>query len=300
MAKEDNHVDGTPPVPALLTASDEASAPLQETTEPESELDPELLQALGDAPGDLPVYGSDIHDKLAQLWLPILKKGMQKEVKEKLLKDYSIPSNCKLLKAPTLNAEISAAISDIVRTRDKKIQAKQDQLGLGISAISKAMSLLLTSDDKVQAVKILSDGCRILTDIHYTESQVRTKLITPGLEKAFLTIIQDQERDETLFGSKLPEKIKASKAIEKQGLQIKKTPNPKPSCSGTQSSVGRFQHQGNWSGPPRHPPSRRGGRSAYRTTTQQPYRRAQPTTSAQSTRPSTNTASYNKHAPTKQ
>lgn len=38
-----------------------------------------------------------------------------------------------------------------------------------------------------------------------------------------------------------------SKAIEKQGLQIKKTPKPKPSSSGTQSSAGRLQHQRNWS-----------------------------------------------------
>lgn len=258
-----------------------------------------MLQALGDASDDLPVYGPDIHDKLAQLWLPILKKGIQTEVKEKLLKDYSFPSNCKLLKAPTLNAEISAAVSELARTREK-IQAKPVQLGLGISAINKAMSLLLTSDDKVQAVKILSDGCRILTDIHHTESQVRTKLITPGLEKAFLTLIQDHERDETLFGSKLPEKIKASKAIEKQGLQIKETPNPKPSSSGTQSSAGRSQHQGNWAAPPRYPPSRRGGRTAaYKTTTQQPYRRAHPMTLTQSTRPAAS-ASYTKHAPTKQ
>ncbi|KAI8422073.1 hypothetical protein MSG28_009964 [Choristoneura fumiferana] len=32
------------------------------------------------------------------------------------------------------------------------------------------MNTLLTSDDKVQAVKILSDGCRILSDLHFVET----------------------------------------------------------------------------------------------------------------------------------
>lgn len=58
--------------------------------------------------------------------------------------------------------------------------------------------------------------------------------MTPGLDKAFLNIIEVVDRDETLFGQKLSEKIKASKVIEKQGLQIKKTlPTKTPPTSTT-------------------------------------------------------------------
>ncbi|KAG6461395.1 hypothetical protein O3G_MSEX012599 [Manduca sexta] len=264
---------------------------------PVPELDPQLLEALGDATDDTPIYGPDIHTSLAQRWLPILKKGIQAEAKTKLLKEYTIPDNCKLLKAPTLNAEISAAVTDLVRNRDKKLQAKQDQLGLGIAAINKAMSLLLTCDDKVQVTKMLSDGCRLLTDLHFNETQVRTKLVTPGLDKAFLSLIQDQDRDETLFGNKLPEKIRASKAIEKQGLQIKKVTNPKSSSS----TVTRFQNQGNWSVPPRYPPSKRGGHtSTYRTTAQQHYRRPPPAPLPTHPKRSSARASSNKRVPARQ
>ncbi|KAL4719604.1 hypothetical protein ACJJTC_004648 [Scirpophaga incertulas] len=218
-------------------------------------------------------------------------KGIQKESKEILLKEYNVPNNCKLLKAPTLNAEIAAAISDIIRTRDKKIEIKQDQLGLGITAINRAISLLLTGEDKIHAVKILSDGCRILSDLHFVETQVRKKLITPGLDKSFLSVIQDQDRDETLFGNTLPEKIKASKAIEKQGKLIKKVNTIRQSAASA-PSTSRTRYQGNWMGPPRFAPSNRGRATAsYRT----PYHRP-PTSTIQSSfpRPLTSTTS-NKH-----
>lgn len=58
----------------------------------------------------------------------------------------------------------------------------------------------------------------MLTDLHFIETQMRVKLITPGLDKSFMTVIQDQDRDETLFGNNISEKIKASNAIERQEL----------------------------------------------------------------------------------
>lgn len=112
-------------------------------------LDSELLEALGNTDEDNPVYGPDIHAMLAQRWLPILKKGLKSEVKDKLLKEYAIPENCKLLKAPTVNPELRAAVNDIAKNRDKKIQNEQDCLGLGITAINRAMTVLLTQDNKV-------------------------------------------------------------------------------------------------------------------------------------------------------
>ncbi|CAH0397246.1 unnamed protein product [Chilo suppressalis] len=144
------------------------------------ELDVDLLLALEDATDEQPGFGENIHQFLAQRWLPILKKELAKEVKEKLLKEYLIPENCNLLKAPTLNAEISAAVVDVVPNRDKNILIKQYQLGQGIATISKAITLLLLGDDKVQAIKVLTDGCRILTNLHYDETQVRNQPTKEG------------------------------------------------------------------------------------------------------------------------
>ncbi|KAI8426072.1 hypothetical protein MSG28_005035 [Choristoneura fumiferana] len=168
-----------------------------------------------------PQYGKAIHESLASLWLPILKKGLQKENKEKLIKNYLIPDNCRFLQSPKLNAEISAAVSEIVRGRDKKLAGFQQQLGAGITAINKGIETVLSSDNKAQALTFLSDSCRILTDLHWASTRDRIKLITPSLEKNILHIIQDSERDDTLFGNSLSDKIKASKAIHRQGQQIK-------------------------------------------------------------------------------
>jgi hypothetical protein len=257
---------------------DQAEPPAQPalTTGDQSSLDPVLLAALGESSSDTPEYGTSIHDSLANLWLPLLKKGMAKDTKDKILKEYLIPNNCKLLQAPKLNAEISAAVSEIVRGRDKKYVAVQQQLGQGIAAVSRAMDVLLKTNNKVEALKYLSDGCRILSDTHNFLTKDRIRLITPSLEKSFLHVIQDAERDESLFGSTLSEKIKASKAIERQGQQIKKNMSaPKAGTSNT-TNTRASTSQGNWSGPPRYSSNRGGGRGGNRKTnlppaTRRPY-----------------------------
>lgn len=255
--------DGIEPRPSTSPAPLEAVAEPVKTAEDVAlpALDPEILLALGEVNDEGPTWGQSIHTNLSQLWEPLLKNGLPKEIKENLLKQYIIPENCKLLQAPKLNNEIAAAIHEMTRQRDKKVELKQRQLGIGVTAISKAMTTLLTSDSKIEAIKILSDGCRILCDLHHSETQSRIKMITPGLAKPFLNVIQDSARDETLFGSNLSEKIKASITIEKQGLQIKKTalpPRISPSASQNVTPA-RQQYQGNWSCPPRYP-TNRGGR----------------------------------------
>ncbi|KAI5639817.1 hypothetical protein NE865_07717 [Phthorimaea operculella] len=191
----DTPVSDTPLSETPASTSDAAIADVS--------LDPDLLSALGAATSDTPEFGENIHASLANLGTPLLKKGLPKEDKDKLLRNYLVPGNCRLLQAPKLNAEISAAVAEVVRGRDKKLCTFQQQLGTGTSAINKAMNTLLTSDDKILALKYLSDSCRILSDLHYCLSKDRIKLITPSLEKNFLHVIQDTERDETLFGSTL-------------------------------------------------------------------------------------------------
>ncbi|XP_047036762.1 uncharacterized protein LOC124642401 [Helicoverpa zea] len=245
------------------TSSEQAGSSRQDDVTTVDELDPDLLSALGESTSDSPEFGESIHENLSKLWVPLLKKGIPTDKKDKILKDYLVPDNCKLLQAPKLNAEISAAVPDMVRNRDKTITASQQQLGLGITAVNRAIDILLKSDDKVQAMKHLSNGCRILCDSHNQITNNRIKLITPSLDKSFLHVINESERDETLFGSSLSEKIKATKAIEKQGLQIKK-PVQKPKPPATQATTRPASYQGNWAAPPRYPPANRGGRGTYK------------------------------------
>lgn len=185
----------------------------------EPELDPDLLTALGY--GD-PQYGDGIHLTLAKCWQPILDTGLSKDMKEKLVKSFLIPENGSLLQSSKLNAEISAAVPDIIRNRDKKIETVQQQLGTALTAVNKGLTVLLTGDDKVAAIKNLSDACCILSDLHFIETLTRIKLVTPALSKQFLTVIQDCERDDTLFSAKLSDKIKASKGNRKTRFSYQK------------------------------------------------------------------------------
>ncbi|XP_063896309.1 uncharacterized protein LOC135118385 [Helicoverpa armigera] len=263
--------------PDVSVANLEGSNIGEGSEEQAPDLDPDILSALGETIEDIPTLGPKIHDKLSSLWLPILKKGINKETKEKLLKEYTIPENCTLLQAPKLNPEISAAVTEAARSRDKRVESVQQQLGQGIVALNKGLELLLDDGkDRLQAVKFLSDSCRLLCDLHHHETEARKRFITPGLDKSFLNIMQDVDRDEMLFGNKLSDKIKATKVIEKHGLQIKKpTPQPKTPPTLPSYQPSRPRYQGNWTGPPRFPPNR-GGRGGQRKTTAPSNRRTQP------------------------
>ncbi|KAL4707539.1 hypothetical protein ACJJTC_000291 [Scirpophaga incertulas] len=80
------------------------------------------------------------------------------------------------------------------------------------------MDTLLKSDNKSRALKQLSNSCPTLDRSSYFPfTKDRIKLVVPSLEKNIVHVIHDVERDETLFGNSLGEKIKACKAIGKTG-----------------------------------------------------------------------------------
>ncbi|CAB3253890.1 unnamed protein product [Arctia plantaginis] len=131
-----------------------------------------------------------------------------------------------MLQVPKLNAEISAAAMDMARGRDKKLLKFQQQLRVGTAAIGRGIDTLLKSNNKVLTLTQISDCCRFLTDLTLFTVQ-RQKLVSrlEKKKKKILTVIQDADRDETLFGNPLSERIKASFAISKQSAQIKATTN---------------------------------------------------------------------------
>lgn len=194
------------------------------------------------------MFGEKIPEPLAQRWDPILINGLKIEEREKMLKDFKTPNNCKLLQAPALNPEIASAITEPIKNRDLKMTLQQKQLGAGITAINHALTGLLTGGEKTEAVRKLSDSCKILCDLHQQITTIRRKMITPGLDKSFNTIITT--RDSTLFGSNLADQIRTSKTIEKQGLLLKKTIVPAKTINPPQT---QRNYQGNWAPPPRYP-----------------------------------------------
>ncbi|KAJ8737409.1 hypothetical protein PYW08_000004 [Mythimna loreyi] len=216
------------PAPVLVTESVPSTSP-------------EVLQALGDLMPEKPKFGPALNDDLARIWNTILKNGLQKEHKQKLEKN--VPENCSLLQAPLLNPEIVATVSDTIINRDKKIETEQNQLGLGLTILGDTLSMLINNDniDRLKLISQLSDAGRVLTDLHSMQTKTRKNLIFPVLDKKFLEIVKDVDRDEYLYGNNLTEKIKVLKTHQRTGHSIKKPATP--------STVPR---QGNLSGPPRY------------------------------------------------
>lgn len=225
-----------------------------------------ILEVLGDPKGKPEVFGPRIQEEISKRWGRILCEGLNKDQKKMLSEKILVPENFKLVKAPTLNQEIEAVMTESTKNRDKRLEKAQNQLGVGISALTALTSHLIDQDmEKMEIIKRLSETNQILLDLHFENTLNRRKLITYTLDKKFLDIVQEVKRDSLLFGENLSEKIKASKSAEKSGLQIKKSSMTEASTSKKPS-----YQQGNWRGPPRQARgSRQGGarsRPAYRST----------------------------------
>ncbi|CAH0720207.1 unnamed protein product, partial [Brenthis ino] len=105
-----------------------------------------------------------------------------------------------------------------------------------------------------------------------------------SLDKSFQQFVQDSERDDTLFGNNLSEKIRNSKCSEKLGSQFKKTQLPKsfPTQIHTRPVT---TGQGNGFRP-RPSTSRGGGRGGQKRTAPPPQRQP-PSSTARSSYQST-------------
>lgn len=280
----DTHISDEPSPPEALvvepSAESEPPAPSEPTVPPEVssemdnaanlEVDPELLKALGTFDEETAEWGEPIVEHIAMRLKPLLISGLKKEEKEILLKKYQFPKNVTLAKAPTLNAEVSAMLSEPSRNRDKRLYSKQNQLGGVLTAVTKAMSSLLCKDPKITDILImLSDASKLLADSHYLETDTRRSLITPLVDKELIETFKDRKRDVYLFGDNLGELVKNSRGIKRTGQLIQASTSNNLNHKGP-SSRGRpqrnfanrgggqqrpYRRQGTY-GPPPAPPRR--------------------------------------------
>jgi hypothetical protein len=171
----------------------------------EPELDPNILSILGDDPINQTTVGEKLHKDISPRWQHILTNGLQKEAKVELIKMYPVPENCSNMKAPKLNLEIKAALTEINLKKDSFSENKQSQLSSGIAALGKAMNVALGSNPTSQdLIKYLSDAGRLLCDYHFRESQSRRYSIINTLNKQTRDTIRDTKLDAYLFGPSRP------------------------------------------------------------------------------------------------
>lgn len=220
----------------------------------ETPLDDSIMKALGESAHTEKEYGLDVHPELVKRVEGIITQGLKQDFKKELLKKYLIPANSKLLDAPKLNRELEGLLNDTMKARDKRVEERQQQMGVAIAALLSATDSLIKEDvDKIKLISTLSDVVRLLMDLHHQDTITRKKLIVPNLDKNIAKTVENQKRDVFLFGEKFNENVKTATAIKKSAGTILKqtTPNRKPIPNRPNYTQNQYKRQGNYRGPPR-------------------------------------------------
>lgn len=264
-----------PTLPAAATVAQTTQpkpAPPVDINQPStSALPQEILSILGEAKKSEQPLGESIPTELSERWEKILVDGLAKEPKELLVGKMPIPGNFLLAQAPKLNQEVAAVLHDTAKNRDKRLEAAQNQLGVGIAGLANLTKDLIKGDlVKLEIITRISEITQVLLDLHYEGSVNRKKLLLPLLDKKFWSTIQGVKRDMYLFGEKLGENIKNTKEIAKSGQDLKR-----PSLAQTPFQQRKQQPlSGNYRAPPRHQPAKPAPAVPGR------YHELQPTTAA--------------------
>ncbi len=109
----------------------------------------------------------------------------------------------------------------------------QAQLGASLKAIGSGMTELLrleylqSSPEGKIAIKKISDGIRLLADLHFRVSRSRRAFIVPSLNFLGKTASDSAPIDDCLFGNNFAEDINAAQSIEKIARKMAKKP-PQP------------------------------------------------------------------------
>ncbi|KAI5638684.1 hypothetical protein NE865_08740 [Phthorimaea operculella] len=219
--------------PEPVTSKD--VAPPQPSSEPvagpssaaDIDLDDDILQILGDAPEPEDTLGEPLHKDVAARWLDIVKKGLNKEAKEQLSKDYLVPSNCQLLVPPILNPEAKAALTEPFVKRDASMVYRQKQISNALSALAPAIEVIISKECnktlKRKLLKPISDACRILCDMHHNETNIRRKFVISSVNAGLKDALANSSSDKYLFGDNMTEKLKAAKTVQRSGESLKIT-----------------------------------------------------------------------------
>ncbi|XP_059054711.1 uncharacterized protein LOC131848792 [Achroia grisella] len=195
----------------------------------DNELDESILALLGDTPQNDPELGPPVHKDLALRWQDVLCKGLNEETKKKMLSNYHLPNNLENLIPPSLNAEVKAALPELMVKRDYSLLQRQKQISIAISALSKSMDILITDKTIMVPQTVLrpfSDACRLLCDTFYNETRTRRSLIINSINIQMKNSIIDTTPTKLLFGDNLTERLKTAQNIKRSGDILKPIQRP--------------------------------------------------------------------------
>lgn len=200
------------------------------------DLNSEVLKLLGDVRQKEDGNSGSIHKDLALRWQSILQSGLESENRYSIMAKYPVIGNCPLSAAPKLNLEVKASVSEAVTNRDSRLANLQSQIGAALSALGKALTILLDEEDEkknnLQVIELMSDAGRLMADLHHEKSKSRRVLISSDLNKTFKETLTDASLDGWLFGDNLGDRMKVAKALEKSSLELR-TPGARKQTRGS-------------------------------------------------------------------
>lgn len=199
------------------------------------DLDVEILEAIGIRVAQERVLTPAIPRSIAVRMEDILKKGLSKEEREKLIKIHVPSKNCTFIDPPKLNEEIKASINETSSKRDARIIEKQMKitavLALLGSTIADIINISSSSNEnkklsppQIALVRKLSEATRLLADLQRDESLTRRSLILATISSSQKEMLELASTDKWLFGQKLGDRLKAAKSIERSGKELKTKP----------------------------------------------------------------------------
>ncbi|CAG9764468.1 unnamed protein product [Ceutorhynchus assimilis] len=227
--------------PDPVIVNDERNEDLSQNKPEEQEQDPEILKLLGEEPsGSDSIFGSEVHQALADRWTKFLTLGVEKAEIEAMEKKYPVPKNISYLKAPALNPELESSLTDQGRKEDKYSSIIQGHVGLSLSTIASCIDAILKGDEcpitdiKSQILPSIVDAGKNLCGAFNMISTNRKYHVGINLNPMVKKIVKESKPDEFLCGNNFADKFKEVKTQLKTGKEMKNvfsTPKSFPSTS---------------------------------------------------------------------
>ncbi|VEN52393.1 unnamed protein product [Callosobruchus maculatus] len=159
------------------------------------------FSALGPRPDSLDNLGKDLHEEVVVRCNNFFKKGLPKDQQEALIAKHKIPSNCKSLQPPQINADVQPCLIKLVLEHNRFISALQQQLGDGLSS--------------------LAEACQLFASVHHGLSVHRRFKIIPDLNPECKKEADTLKIYEFLFNTKFAEAMRNEHAIKKASVDFK-------------------------------------------------------------------------------
>ncbi|KYN23501.1 hypothetical protein ALC57_04085, partial [Trachymyrmex cornetzi] len=195
-------------------------------------------------------FGEQTQPPIIASWSPLMlstiksevRSGLKNDLRNKLLTSYEpgvIP----------IDHVVSNWVPPVL-ARDKHQIQSQAQLGASLNAIGSGMAGLLDlesfqSVNGKAAISKISDGIRLLADLHFRVSQSRRAFIVPSLNFLGKTASDAAPIDDSLFGSNFAEDANAAQTIEKVARKMARKPPQLSNNQGRQPAAQRFKQQRN-------------------------------------------------------